>query len=187
MATSAASPVPFAPAADGLVLLPHAALHALRAALVRDAGPSGVAYLQEAGWAAGSALLAGFTRWLAERDDRSPAQLDQESFAERLGEFLRDAGWGEAHVGADHGVLTVESAEWREADPNAGLAFSGCYFTAGMLGDFFTRLAGAQLAALEVSCRCKGDATCRWIVGSTEVIGGAWQALAEGRDWRDAV
>lgn len=185
MATSATSSSALALGADGLVALPHAALHALRAALIRDAGPSGVAYLQEAGWASGTALLAAFTRWLAERDDRAPTELDHESFGERLGEFLRDAGWGDLSVGAEGGVLAVESADWKEADPGAALAFAGCYFTAGMLGDFFTRLGGSQLAALEVSCRSKGDATCKWIVGSTEVIGLAWQAMAEGRDWRE--
>lgn len=187
MATSATPSPALALAADGLVAVPHAALHALRAALIRDAGPSGVAYLQEAGWASGAATLAAFTRWLGERDDRAPSQLDHETFGERLVEFLRDAGWGDASLGAEGGVLALESADWKESDPNAALAFCGCYFTAGMLGDFFTRLGGSQLAALEVSCRSKGDATCKWIVGSTEVIGAAWQAMAEGRAYGDVI
>ena len=63
-----------------LLALTRASLAALRAALIRDAGPSAAAYLQEAGYAGGEALFASFRGWLTARTDAQPEELDVQQF-----------------------------------------------------------------------------------------------------------
>ena len=46
-------------------LLSRRAIHTLRLALERDAGPQAAGWLQEAGFAGGEALYSAFTAWLA--------------------------------------------------------------------------------------------------------------------------
>ena len=74
----------------GLVALTRSTLTALRAALLRDAGPAAAAYLQEAGYAGGESLFASFRRWLAEQGHGAPESLDLESFERRATEYFRD-------------------------------------------------------------------------------------------------
>ena len=66
-----------------LLALTRSSLAALRAALIRDAGPAAAAYLQEAGYAGGETLFDSFRSWLATRTEAQPEELDVEEF-ERL-------------------------------------------------------------------------------------------------------
>src|SRR5688572_7187953 len=61
--------------ASTLVAVSRVALSALRASLLRDAGPSAAAYFQEAGYAGGAAVFDAFRTWLEERGHRSPDSL----------------------------------------------------------------------------------------------------------------
>ena len=77
-----------------LVALTRSSLAALRAALIRDAGPAAAQYLQEAGYAGGEMLFDSFRSWLGMRTEAQPEELDVEHFEQYATEYFRDAGWG---------------------------------------------------------------------------------------------
>ena len=172
-----------------LVAVPRAALGALLAALLRDAGPSAAAYLQEAGYAGGEALFASFRAWLAARGvDEAPEELELGAFERHAAEFFRDAGWGALAVGTLGGtVATLDGDDWAESDPQAGLEHPGCHLTAGLFSDFFGRIADSPLAVLEVECRSMGDPRCRFLLGSAEVMGHVYEELGRGVGYQEAV
>jgi predicted hydrocarbon binding protein len=177
----------FALAATPLVALPRQSLAALRNALIRDLGGNYATYLQEAGYAGGEAIFASFQEWLAARG----GSADGVGFAEFQGlaaEFFHDTGWGSLEVGTlNDVVITLDSADWAEADPSLNIGFPACYYSMGLLADFFGRLAGAQLTCYEVECRSNGAARCRFLLGSAEVIGQVYQRMSEGVDYSTAV
>jgi predicted hydrocarbon binding protein len=177
----------FALANTSLVALPRQSLAALRAALMRDLGGGYATYLQEAGYAGGDAIFAAFQSWLAARG----GSAESVGFAEFQGlatEFFRDAGWGTLAVGnLNDVVITLDSTDWAEADPSLHIGFPACYYSMGLLADFFGRLAGSTLACYEVECRSNGAAHCRFLLGSAEVIGQVYQRMTEGVDYATAV
>ncbi len=171
----------------GMVTLSRASLAALRTALLRDAGPGGVAYLQEAGFAGGEALFASFERWLAEAHGGSVDALDIEGFRQRAVEYFQACGWGSLEISTiGEAIVALDSADWAEADPAAALPHPGCYLTSGMLSDFFTRMAGSPLATMEVECRSMGHAQCRWLLGSAEAMQAVYAAMTEGASYTEA-
>jgi predicted hydrocarbon binding protein len=165
---------------NGLVAMTRASMLALRAALFRDVGPNAAALLQEAGYAGGPALYDAFSRWLSAQGLGEPESLAAMEFGLRAGEFLRGMGWGAIELGSLEAVATVDAAEWAESDPAYPLEFPGCYFTAGMLADFFGRLAGEPVAVMEVECRSMGAPRCRWLVGSGETMQHVYDQMGQG-------
>ena len=172
---------------NALVALTRDSLLALRAALYRDVGPNAAALLQEAGYAGGPALFEAFSRWLEGKGSSQPDSLPAEDFAVRAAEFFRDTGWGSIELGALETVATVDSADWAESDPAFPLDFPGCYYTAGVLADFFGRLAGEPLAVMEVECRSMGGDRCRFLIGSGETIQRVYDEMAQGAPYDQAV
>jgi predicted hydrocarbon binding protein len=166
--------------ANALVALTRESLIVLRAALFRDVGVSAVPPLQEAGYAAGQGMYDAFSRWLASRGQASPDALAAAEFSLRATDFFREAGWGGIEVGALDGVATIDSPDWAESDPAYPLDFPGCYYSAGMLADFFGRLAGAPLSAMEVECRSMGASRCRFLVGTGDVLQHIYDEMARG-------
>jgi hypothetical protein len=63
-----------------LLALTRLVAAALRAALIRDAGPAAAAYLQEAGYAGGEALFDSFRSWLSTRTEAQAEELAVEEF-----------------------------------------------------------------------------------------------------------
>ncbi|HVX38635.1 MAG TPA: V4R domain-containing protein [Gemmatimonadaceae bacterium] len=172
---------------NGLVAMTRDSLVALRNALFRDVGPNAAALLQEAGFAGGPAIFAAFTQWLATRGLPAPEALPAEQFSARAAEFFRDAGWGSIELGALDGVATIDSGDWAEADPSQPLEFPGCYYTSGVLADFFGRLAGEPLAVMEVECRSMGAPRCRFLVGSGEMMQRVYDEMGRGVSYEEAV
>jgi predicted hydrocarbon binding protein len=171
-----------------MLALTRASLAALRAALVRDAGPSAAVYLQEAGYAGGEALFSSFTAWLAERGLGAPEDLDLPTFEQRATEYFRDAGWGSLTIASlNSAVATLDSTDWGEADPAAGLDHPSCHLTTGMFADFFGRLADHPLAVLEVECRSSGAPRCRFLIGNAEVMGHVYDEMGAGQSYEIAV
>ncbi|MFL5577534.1 MAG: V4R domain-containing protein [Gemmatimonadaceae bacterium] len=171
-----------------LAALPRASLGALRAALLRDAGPAAAAYLQEAGYAGGGAMFESFQGWLAATGGGVAAELDLRTFEARATEFFREAGWGSLQVGSlREAVATLDSEDWAEADPASPLDHPGCHLTTGMFADFFGRVGGEPLAVLEVECRSMGDPRCRFLIGSAEVMGHVYDELGRGIGYEQAV
>ncbi|HEY3285532.1 MAG TPA: V4R domain-containing protein [Gemmatimonadaceae bacterium] len=177
----------FALASTSLVALPRQSLAALRSALIRDLGGNYATYLQESGYAGGEAIFAAFREWLAARGGNAEGV----SFAEFQGlaaEFFRDTGWGTLAIGTLHDVvITLDSTDWAEADPTLNIGFPACYYSMGLLADFFGRLAEAPLACYEVECRSNGAPRCRFLLGSAEVIGQVYQRMSEGVGYEEAV
>ncbi len=169
----------------GLLGLPRASLAALRGALLRDAGWQYVGWLQEMGYAGGTTVAAAFGAWLQARGDaRTPDALDVGTFRALAIEYFAETGWGALDLGLlGDGLVTLDSADWAEADPEAQLPYPGCYVTSGMLSAFFSSVGEAPLAAMEVECRSTGAHRCRWLLGSAEAIQEVYDGMARGESY----
>ena len=168
--------IPLQPSA--LVALSPAALHR-----IRDTAGSQV--LQEAGYAAGEGAYRAFAGWLpavAGVDD--PGELAAARLAEVLSRFLSSLGWGGVAVTQlSDAVVAIDSADWAEAQPGAALQYPSCAFTSGLLADFMSRLGDAPLAVMEVECRSRAEARCRWLVGAPESLTALYEHMAQGADY----
>jgi len=172
---------------NALVALTRESLLAIRDAMFRDIGPNAAAVLQDAGYAGGPALFDAFSQWLASRGGPAPEALAAAEFGSRATEFFREAGWGSVQLGALESVATIDSGDWAESDPGHPLEFPGCYYTSGVLADFFTRLAGEPLSVMEVECRSMGGDRCRFLVGSGETMQHVYEAMGQGVSYEAAV
>ena len=145
----------------------------------------GAQALQEAGYAAGEGTLTAFQRWLpAHAGVDDPRELAAPRLAEVLTQFFSSLGWGSLEVTpVGEAAFAVDSLNWAEAQPEAALQYPGCYFTAGLLADFMSRLAEEPLAVMEVECRSRGDARCRWLVGAPNTLTTLYQHMAQGADY----
>jgi predicted hydrocarbon binding protein len=157
------------------------ALTALRSVLFRDAGGSAANYLYEAGYAGGGALHDAFTRWCRTRQLPVPEAMTAPDFEKRATEFFSELGWGSLRVSVVHdSALALDSTNWAEADPSAGMQFPGCYFSTGMLTHFFARVGSDPVTVMEVECRCMGGERCRFIVASAETVQHVYDAMVNG-------
>lgn len=180
--------MPFDLARSDMVGLTRDALLTLRSVLFRDAGGNAAAYLQEAGYAGGGALYQAFTQWSSGNRLPAPEQMPFAEFGGRAAQFFGDLGWGAISVGMLHdSVVTVDSQNWAESDPASAMQFPGCYLSAGMLADFFGRLAGSQLVAMEVECRSMGSERCRFLLGSAETMQHVYEGLTQGVHYEAAL
>ena len=170
-----------------LLAFPRASLGALRAALIRDTGGAFATFLQEAGYAGGDAVFAAFREWIATRGITDAESLDVELFQAYAAEFFHEMGWGSLTITPLHDVVAmVDSSDWAEADPAAGLPYPSCHYTTGLFADFFGRTAEAPLAVLEVECQSSGSHRCRFLVGSAEVMGHLYERMAAGASYDEA-
>jgi predicted hydrocarbon binding protein len=156
-------------------------LRQLHASLATHAPDQLVAILQEAGYAAGEGLYRAFTAV------NNPADLDADLLAETLSEFFTGGGWGTVSISpVGTGALALDSSDWAEAEP--GTAPSPmCFFSAGMLADFLGRLAEETVAVMEVECRSRGDARCRFLSGTPEVLEKVYSEMTQGRSYVEAL
>jgi len=172
---------------NALVAMTRDSLAALRAAMFRDVGPNAAAMLQEAGYAGGQAMFDAFGRWLAARGLPAPESLAAADFGARATEFFRDAGWGSSELGSLESVATVDSGDWAEGNPAYPLEFPGCYYTSGVMADFFGRLVGEPVAVMEVECRSMGGERCRFLLGSGETLQRVYDEMAQGVSYEQAI
>jgi len=171
-----------------MVGLTRASLATLRASLFRDLGGNAAGYLQEAGYAGGDALYRAFAEWSAARGAGAADAMSAADFQHRAQEFFREMGWGTMHIAPLHdSAMTVDSGDWAEADDGAAMQFPGCYLSAGLLADFFSRLADAQLVAMEVECRSMGAARCRFLIASGETIQHVYDGLTQGVSYEQSL
>lgn len=171
-----------------LTALPHASLKALRASLVRDLGDGFAAVLQDAGYAGGDAVYGAFAEWCARRGEDAPDRMSYAMFQQSAAQFFTDAGWGTVTMTPlGDAAVALDSPDWSEADPAAQMPYPACYYSAGMLADFFGRVAGNALGCLEVECRTAGAARCRFLLASGDVIGHVYQRLTEGVGYEAAL
>jgi predicted hydrocarbon binding protein len=164
-------------------------LHQLRTALERDTGLQASTYLQEAGFAGGEELFEEFREWLvATRGLEDPSQLDAEFLSETLSAFFADQGWGRLEATPlGESILALDSTEWAESVETGGGEFPSCHLTCGMLADFFGRLSDGLVAVMEVECRSRGDARCRFLAGSPETLSTLYDRMAQGAGYTEAL
>lgn len=165
------------------------ALHALRHTLERDFGEQAAAALQEAGYASSEQCYETFRQWLERQADLTdPAQLAASALPEALTDFFRTLGWGRISIEQiGPAGLALDSDDWAEAEPGAGAAVPSCHVTAGLLAGFLGRIAGADVAVMEIECRSCNDPRCRFLAGSAETLQGVFEAMNGGRDYRDVL
>jgi predicted hydrocarbon binding protein len=173
--------------AHGGVTIPAASLHVLRQAL-EEGGQDAAAVMQQAGFAAGPALLAAFNAWLqAERGIDEASMLDRDHLDEALSSFFGQNGWGTLTVSTlGGGLLTLDSPDWAEAIPNS-TEWPSCLLSTGLLPAFLGALGGHTLGAMELECRSRGDRRCRFVVGAPDNLGTLYERLALGMKLEDAV
>jgi predicted hydrocarbon binding protein len=166
-------------AAMSLVAVPPRALQTLRDRV-------GAQALQEAGYAAGESTYQSFARWLpAAAGVENPSEVAAPKLAEALSRFFSGLGWGSVEVAPlGDAVLALDSLNWPEAQPEAGLQYPSCFFTSGLLADFMSRVGDTSLAVMEVECRSRGDQRCRWLLGSPDSLTALYQHMAQGADYR---
>lgn len=168
--------------------IPHASLRALRAALVRDLGDGFATVLQESGYAGGESVFEAFSAWCAQHGLGSPEAMGYPAFQQAAAKFFAEAGWGTVTLTPlDDAAVALDSADWSEADPAAEMPYPSCYYSAGMLGDFFGRVADGALGCIEVECRSHGAERCRFLLTSAEVVAHVYQRLTEGVAYQDAL
>lgn len=174
--------------ANSLVGVTRESLVSLCAALLRENGSQAAMHLQNSGYAGGATLFEAFSHWFLVRGYGTPEAQPASLFAERATEFFRELGWGSLDVGAfGESVATVDTLDWAEADPSSALEFPGCYLTTGLFADFFGRVAGTQLAVMEVECRSMGSDRCRFLIANAEVMQHVYDAMGSGMAYDQAV
>ncbi len=173
-------------ASTTLVGIGKQALHASRKTLAQRMGETAPDCLQQIGYASGPELFEHFAGWLREEAGVArPADLDADGLADVVAGFFESTGWGTLRVErTGPRGLTLTSSDWAESEPGAGEEYPSCFLSAGMLADFLTRLAGGEtVAIMEVECRSRGDARCRFFAGAPPTLEAVYAALSEGRDY----
>lgn len=166
---------------NSLVAISRDSLNALRAALFRDLGGTAATYLQDAGFSGAASVYDAFTRWIESRGGPAPDALALDDFAAAAGEFFAASGWGTMGFAVnENGVASIESSDWAEAVAADGSEMSGCYFTTGVLADFFGRITDAPVAVMETECRSMGAARCRFLIGTPEKLQALYDEMAAG-------
>jgi predicted hydrocarbon binding protein len=170
------------------VIVGKRALHHLRAVLERETGPQAALLLREIGFATGEALYEAFEAWVREYYNvDSPSALDSAFLPEALSGFFGEAGWGSVAMSQlTPSVIALDMQDWAEADAH-GSEYPSCHFSSGMLADFFTRLGGSQAAVMEVDCASRGEARCRFLVGSPDMLTYVYERMTAGMTYAQAL
>jgi predicted hydrocarbon binding protein len=170
------------------VIVGKRALHHLRTVLERETGPQAALLLREIGFATGEAVYEAFEAWSREQYHVAhPRELDAGFLAAALSGFFGEAGWGSVTVTElAPAVLALDTHAWAEAEPH-GAEYPSCHFSSGMLADFFTRLGGSQAAVMEVECASRGEARCRFLVGSPDMLTYVYERMTTGMSYAEAV
>jgi uncharacterized protein len=156
--------------------MPIAALTALRHALAASMGSAAAAEaLRSAGHAAGDAFYSTLTS--GDAVDTLPAR----QFWQRFALLFSSRGWGQfRHEEAHPGVGSLAARDWVEASADPTSEQPSCHFTTGVLANLLGRVAGGDVAVLEVECRSRGDDRCRFIFGGSDAVFAVYRQLAEG-------
>lgn len=184
---SALDPLAAATNGGGLTI-GRGALRQLRESLLRDAAPTAFTILQETGFAAGEGVYQAFCTWLpAQAGVAQPEDLDAGQLSPVLSAFFRSAGWGTVSVAPlGAAALAVDTGDWVEAEPGSAET-PMCFFSAGMLSDFLGRLSGEPVAVMEVECRSRNDARCRFVSAAPDTLNAAYEQMTQGKTYEEAL
>jgi predicted hydrocarbon binding protein len=179
-----------APQSNRLVRLPAAAIAAVHRAVIENRDPvEAVELLRLIGLEAGEAYHDLLRNWLAEEgaDSSEPGELGAEEFWQRLSDFLDALGLGTVRYEQLHsGVFAITSQDWVEAETRDP-GHPGCQLTTGLLAELLRRVAGQDLAILEVECRGTGGEMCRFLAGSPAALDHVFGEMERGAAYAEAV
>ncbi len=83
--------------------------------------------------------------------------------------------------------MALDSTEWAEAAEESRGEFPSCHLTCGLLADFLGRLSEQVVAVMEVECRSRGDARCRFLAGAPETLSTLYERMALGTTYAEAL
>lgn len=180
------TPPPFG---GDIVGLGRRALPTLRRALERELGDQAALLLQEAGFSAGDQVYAALRRWLATNTDvHDPAELGAAAMGDVLSDFFGALGWGGLTIERlGPAALAVDTGDWAEAEPGGKALAPSCHVSAGLLASLLGHLADRDVAVMEIECRSRNDARCRFLAGSQDTLQAVYLAMSEGRDYHEAL
>ena len=178
----------FTAAATEALTIGRAALRQLHDSLLRDASDLTVPLLQEVGFAAGAGVFQAFCTWLpTETGVARPDDLDAGRLNDVLSAFFQATGWGSVSVSQlGNAALVLDSSDWAEAAPGSAQE-PMCFFSSGMLADFFGRLSGEPVAVMEVECRSRNDARCRFLSASPDTLNTVFEQMTQGTGYEQAL
>jgi hypothetical protein len=167
-------------AATREIRFPADAILTLRRTLVRELGAQAAGRaLQEAGNAVGDTLHDRLARLGS--DDNAIEDTPSASFWDRLAGLFREMGWGTLQYQDLHpGVGALDARDWFEADP--GARRPSCPFTTGVLANILGRIAGGEVAVLQVPLPDGAAGGSRFLFGGSEALQRLYGGLREGRD-----
>jgi len=179
---------PSTAAAPEALTVGRTALRQLHESLLRDAPDLTVPILQEVGFAAGAGVFQAFCAWLpAETGVARPDDLDAGRLNDVLSAFFQATGWGSVSVAPlGHAALVVDSSDWAESDPGSAQE-PMCFFSSGMLADFFGRLSGEPVAVMEVECRSRNDERCRFLSASPDTLNAVYEEMTRGHNYEEVL
>lgn len=167
--------------------LPVPSLAAMRAALEVECGPDASARaLRSAGFAAGNALYAALSASAPE--GQTIETMNADLFWKRLVLLFSNRGWGNLSIAQLHpGIGALDSTNWVEAVPETEAQRPSCHFTTGLIANLLGSAAGADVAVLELECRSRGDARCRFAFGAPEIMGAVYEYMLDGADAEQSI
>lgn len=170
------------------LILGREGLQALHTSLLTHTPEQALTVLQETGYAAGEGVWQAFCAWLpAATGTARPEELDAAGLSATLSRFFSSAGWGALTVTPlAGGALAIDSTDWAEAEPGSAEQ-PMCFLTSGMLADFLGRLSGEAVGVMEVECRSRQDARCRFLSALPEKLQQVYEAMTAGRTYEDAL
>ena len=172
---------------DG-VTIGRRGLRALHASLLTNAPDHAVVVLQDTGFAVGEDVYHAFCAWLpVSTGINKPEEIDAGRLGPVLSRFFESSGWGTVTIEPlGGGALAVDSTDWSEAEPGSAQA-PMCFLSAGMLAGFLGKLSGEPVGVMEVECRSRGDARCRFLSALPERLQAVYEAMTQGRSYADAL
>ncbi|HEX2190496.1 MAG TPA: V4R domain-containing protein [Longimicrobiaceae bacterium] len=178
-----------ATAAHGL-RLPAAFLPAVRRALAQDRSPLEAAtLLRQVGYDSGAGFHAALEERIAwERPGATLGTLPEGEFWPEFSAFWQDAGWGTVrHVQLHPGVAALECDGWAEAAAAREAGDRFCHLTTGIFADLLGRLAGSDVAVMEVECEADGGDRCRFLFGGPAALAAVYEGMSQGMGAGEAV
>jgi predicted hydrocarbon binding protein len=172
-----------------LLRISAAVLPALHRAIAegRDAGEA-ARLARQFGFESGSAFYEALAQWSADEAGAALDELAPERFWEMVATFFSTLGWGEMSFERLHpGLAVLQSHDWAESQPESGARHPSCHITTGILAELLRRVAGTDLAVLEVSCRSRGDELCRFLIGGAETLEEVYQKIRAGTSLENAI
>src|SRR5919107_1210658 len=122
-----------------------------------------------------------------ERDTlQAAAYLQEAGFAGGEELFVAFTGWLSEKHGVDH-PSELDVKFLGEAMDERLAEFPSCHLSCGLLADFLGRMSQDVVAVMEVECRSRGEARCRFLAGSPETLGAVYDSMAQGAGYKEAI